>query len=162
LSVGFNGNFVLQKRSSIDCGHEIAGTFCFQSQNALERLPFEVLVWNVNQMRGSFFKSPAASLSPQQTQPGQTSGDNKDPKKDDPKNDPSTTHDRLFFALPNFVTMESTVHVAPLTAKQKFQVAVRSSFDYVQYPWYGVLAGISQAQNSETSYGQGAEGYAKR
>jgi hypothetical protein len=105
---------------------------------------------------------PAASLSPQQTQPGQTSGDNKDPKKDDPKNDPSTTHDRLFFALPNFVTMESTVHVAPLTAKQKFQVAVRSSFDYVQYPWYGVLAGISQAQNSETSYGQGAEGYAKR
>ena len=49
-----------------------------------------------------------------------------------------------------------------MTAKQKFQVAARSSFDYVQYPWYAVLAGISQAQNSEPGYGQGAEGYAKR
>lgn len=49
-----------------------------------------------------------------------------------------------------------------MTAKQKFQVAARSSFDYVQYPWYAALAGISQAQNSEPGYGQGAEGYAKR
>jgi hypothetical protein len=29
-------------------------------------------------------------------------------------------------------------------------------------PWYGALAGISQAENSEPGYGQGAEGYAKR
>jgi hypothetical protein len=41
-------------------------------------------------------------------------------------------------------------------------VVVRSSFDYVQYPWYGFLAGISQAENSEPGYGQGAEGYGKR
>ena len=38
----------------------------------------------------------------------------------------------------------------------------RSSFDYVQYPWYGFLAGISQAENSEPGYGQGAAGYGKR
>jgi hypothetical protein len=70
--------------------------------------------------------------------------------------------DRLFFALPNFLALENSAHVPPMTAKQKFQVAARSSFDYVQYPWYAVLAGISQAQNSEPGYGQGAEGYAKR
>jgi hypothetical protein len=41
-------------------------------------------------------------------------------------------------------------------------VVGRSSFDYVQYPWYGFLAGISQAENSEPGYGQGAAGYGKR
>jgi hypothetical protein len=72
------------------------------------------------------------------------------------------TKDRLFFALPNFLSLENSAHVPPMTVKQKFQVSVRSSFDWVQYPWYGALAGISQARNSEPGYGQGAEGYAKR
>jgi hypothetical protein len=72
------------------------------------------------------------------------------------------TKDRLFFALPNFLTLENSAHVPPMTVKQKFQLSVRSSFDWFQYPWYGALAGISQARNSEPGYGQGAEGYAKR
>ena len=93
----------------------------------------------------------------QQTQPGQTSKDAKDQKSTS-----GTSNDRLFFALPNFLTLENSAHVPPLTAGQKFKVATRSSFDYVQYPWYGVLAAISQAQNSEPAYGQGAQGYAKR
>ena len=93
----------------------------------------------------------------QQTQPGQTSKDAKDQK-----NPTGTSNDRLFFALPNFLTLENSAHVPPLTAGQKFKVATRSSFDYVQYPWYGALAGISQARDSEPGYGQGAEGYAKR
>ena len=86
----------------------------------------------------------------------------------DPNNPPSQTasdagsKDRLFFALPNFLTLENSAHVPPMTAAQKYKVAVRSSFDYVQFPWYAALAGISQAQNSEPGYGQGAEGYAKR
>ena len=73
-----------------------------------------------------------------------------------------TSKDRLFFALPNFLTLENADQVPPLTTKQKYSVVARSSFDYVQYPWYGFLAGISQAQNSEPGYGQGAAGYGKR
>jgi hypothetical protein len=73
-----------------------------------------------------------------------------------------TSNDRLFYALPNFLTLETASHVPPLTAKQKFAVVTRSSFDYVEYPWYGFLAGISQAENSEPGYGQGAAGYGKR
>src|ERR1700690_3565373 len=86
----------------------------------------------------------------------------------DPNNPASQTasdagsKDRLFFALPNFLSLENSAHVPPMTAAQKYKVAVRSSFDYVQIPWYMALAGISQAQNSEPGYGQGAEGYAKR
>jgi hypothetical protein len=73
-----------------------------------------------------------------------------------------TSNDRLFYALPNFLSLENAGQVAPLTAKQKCSVVARSSFDYVQYPWYGFLAGISQAENSEPGFGQGSAGYGKR
>lgn len=72
------------------------------------------------------------------------------------------SNDRLFYALPNFLTVDSSQTLPPLTAPQKFKVVARSSFDYVEYPWYAFRAGISQAQNSEPAYGQGAAGYAKR
>lgn len=49
-----------------------------------------------------------------------------------------------------------------MTAGQKYQLAFRGAFDWVQYPWYALLAGIGQAENSDASYGQGATGYAKR
>jgi hypothetical protein len=73
-----------------------------------------------------------------------------------------TSNDRLFLALPNFLTLENGGKVAPLTAGQKFKVVARGSFDKIEFPWYGVLAGISQAENSEPGYGQGWEGYGKR
>ena len=72
-----------------------------------------------------------------------------------------TSKDRLFYALPNFLTVE-TENVPPLTPKQKFGVVARSSFDPVIYPWYAFLSGISQAENSEPGYGQGAAGYGQR
>ncbi len=73
-----------------------------------------------------------------------------------------TSNDRLFFALPNFLTLENSAHVPPLTAGEKFKVVARSSFDPVQFVWYGFLSGISQAEDSEPGYGQGMEGYGKR
>lgn len=73
-----------------------------------------------------------------------------------------TSKDRLFYTLPNFLTLENADQVPALTAGEKFRVVARSSFDYVQYPWYGFLAGVSQAENSEPGYGQGAAGYGKR
>lgn len=73
-----------------------------------------------------------------------------------------TSNDRLFLALPNFLTLENAGNVAPLTTAQKFKVVVLGSFDKIEFPWYGVLSGISQAENSEPGYGQGWEGYGKR
>ena len=73
-----------------------------------------------------------------------------------------TSKDRLFYALPNFLTLENAGQVPPLSAKQKFWVVTRGSFDYVQIPWYGFLAGVAQAEDSEKGYGQGAAGYGKR
>jgi hypothetical protein len=73
-----------------------------------------------------------------------------------------TSNDRLFLALPNFLTLENVGNVPPLTTGQKFKVVARGSFDKIEFPWYGILSAISQAENSEPGYGQGWEGYGKR
>jgi len=73
-----------------------------------------------------------------------------------------TSNDRLFFALPNFLTVQNAGKIVPLTSKQKFAVVALGSFDYVQYPWYAFLSGMSQGDNSEPGFGQGAAGYGKR
>jgi hypothetical protein len=91
--------------------------------------------------------------SPPSTVPGATSTQGKVA---------GTSNDRLFYTLPNFLSLENAGQVPPLSAKQKFSVVARSSFDYVEYPWYGFLAGISQAENSEPGFGQGFGGYGKR
>jgi hypothetical protein len=118
----------------------------------------------------------AAQQAPPPTNPAppgstQPPPDKDDKDKDKDKSAPSTSgqgknagtsNDRLFFALPNFLTLENGGNVPPLTTGQKFKVVFRGSFDYVQYPWYGFLAAISQTENSEPGFGQGAEGYAKR
>jgi hypothetical protein len=75
---------------------------------------------------------------------------------------PRTSKDRLFFALPNFLTLENAGNVPPLTTAEKFKVTARGTFDPVEFAWYGALAGIGQAENSQATYRQGAEGYAKR
>ncbi len=107
--------------------------------------------------------SPASQQSAPATQaPANQSKNDQDRKDKDKDQNSGTSNDRLFYALPNFLTLENGAQVAPLTAKGKFKVVARSSFDYVQVPWYGFLAGISQAENSEPGYGQGAEGYGKR
>ena len=49
-----------------------------------------------------------------------------------------------------------------LTLKGKFRLFVQDSFDPVTILGSAFDAGLDQAQNSDSSYGQGAEGYAKR
>jgi hypothetical protein len=88
-------------------------------------------------------------------QPDQKSGQPADPNQ-------LGSNDRLFYALPNFLTVENANQLPALTAGQKFKLQARSQFDPIEFPWYGFLAAISQAQNSEPGYGQGADGYAKR
>jgi hypothetical protein len=113
--------------------------------------------------------APSNPATPQQAQTTQAPAtdqskdaqDKKDNKQTPDKNE-GTSKDRLFYALPNFLTLENAGQVPPLTVGQKFKVVARGSFDYIQIPWYAALAGISQAENSEPGYGQGAEGYGKR
>ncbi len=53
-------------------------------------------------------------------------------------------------------------NVVPLTRKQKFEIAWKWTVDPVTFGLTGAIAGVQQAQNNFSEYGQGAQGYAKR
>jgi hypothetical protein len=73
-----------------------------------------------------------------------------------------TSSNRLFGALPDFLTVENAPNVPPLTSRQKFEVTARSTFDWGSCLFFGGIAGISQAENADPAYGRGVAGYGKR
>jgi hypothetical protein len=68
---------------------------------------------------------------------------------------------RLLGVIPNFY-VSYIPDAAPLDAKQKFELAWRSTIDPITFALTGALAGIEQADNTFSGYGQGAQGYGKR
>lgn len=68
---------------------------------------------------------------------------------------------RVFGIVPNFYS-SYVWDAAPLEPKQKFKMALRARTDPFTFIATGIAAGIQQARNTYPSYGQGAEGYAKR
>jgi hypothetical protein len=68
---------------------------------------------------------------------------------------------RVFGVIPNFYV--SYVHnPVPLSEKQKFELAWKTSIDPVSFLAAGAFAGIQQADNTFSGYGQGAAGYGER
>ena len=68
---------------------------------------------------------------------------------------------RVFGVIPNFYVVYAP-DAAPLSSRQKFHLAWRSTIDPVTFVLSGAFAGYEQATNAFSGYGQGAEGYAKR
>jgi hypothetical protein len=68
---------------------------------------------------------------------------------------------RVLGVIPNFyVTYDPAA--LPLQPKQKFELAWKSSTDPVTFAATGFVAGLEQADNGFSGYGQGSQGYAKR
>jgi len=68
---------------------------------------------------------------------------------------------RALGLIPNFYV--SYVHdAAPLTSKQKFELAAKTLVDPVHFGVIGIIAGVQQTENNYSDLGQGAQGYAKR
>jgi hypothetical protein len=108
-------------------------------------------------------QQPAPSAQPPNPSPA-TRPDKPEPagQNDKDKDQGSGSKDRLFYAMPNFLTVESSQQLPPLTVGEKFKVVTRSSFDPFQFAWYAAISGISQATNSEPGYGQGWGAYGVR
>lgn len=70
-------------------------------------------------------------------------------------------HQRVLGIVPNFY-VSYVSEAAPLTSKQKFQLALKATTDPVSISAVGVIAGVNQATDRFSGYGQGAQGYAKR
>jgi hypothetical protein len=68
---------------------------------------------------------------------------------------------RVLGVIPNFY-VTYVPNAVPLSPKQKFELAWKSTIDPVGFGITGAIAGIQQAQNDFSGYGQGAAGYARR
>jgi len=68
---------------------------------------------------------------------------------------------RVLGVFPNFYVSYDQ-HAEPLTVRQKYQLAWRTSVDPVTWLMTGTIAGGEQASNTFAGYGQGAQGYGKR
>ncbi len=68
---------------------------------------------------------------------------------------------RILGAIPNFY-VSYVPDAAPLTSKQKFKLAWKSTIDPVSFGITAVIAGFEQWNDGYSGYGQGAQGYAKR
>jgi hypothetical protein len=71
-------------------------------------------------------------------------------------------NDRVFFVMPNYLTVENESNVAPLRWRQKFAITAKGVFDPYEFAVVGILSGIRQAENAYPAFGQGVAGYGKR
>lgn len=58
--------------------------------------------------------------------------------------------------------MQGNKQLPPMSTKDKFKAVALGTFDYVEYPWWGIQAAFSQAFNHHPAYGQGWGAYGKR
>ena len=68
---------------------------------------------------------------------------------------------RVLGVIPNYY-VTYVQDAKPLTTKQKFSLNTHLSFDPAYFVLTGAVAGVQQARNEFSGYGQGAQGYAKR
>jgi hypothetical protein len=130
-------------------------------------LPLLVIapLWGQDQTPGQGTAGPGKTPSSQGQPSGQSANrtiDNAKTKVHKSTKTNGPTNDRLFYALPNNLTVENAANAPPLTVGEKFKLTASDNFDPVEFGWYGLQAGIAQAENAEPGYGQGAEGYAER
>ena len=113
---------------------------------------------------------PSASNPPQEEKPadqppapGKTdsSGPVASPDSTKPE-DTKKKDDRMFYVMPNYLTVDSEGQTPPISWKEKFAISAKGSFDPYEFVIVGVVAAIRQADDSSPGFGQGAEGYFKR
>jgi hypothetical protein len=68
---------------------------------------------------------------------------------------------RILGVFPNFY-ISYAKNAAPLTPKQKYQLAWRSQIDPMSFVFTGITAAVEQSSNTPASWGQTGPGFAKR
>jgi hypothetical protein len=106
--------------------------------------------------------APAPSAQDKPDAPSSSKSSSKDPNapaQPDPK---KPKDDRMFYVMPNHLTVDGQGKITPISWKDKFAISAEGSFDPYEFTIVGIVAGIRQADNSYPGFGQGFEGYAKR
>ena len=76
--------------------------------------------------------------------------------------DSEYSNKHILLIIPNYRSSATLAEYKPLSVKDKFMIAKQDSFDRGTVALAAAFAGVGQLSNSNPSYGQGVEGYAKR
>jgi hypothetical protein len=68
---------------------------------------------------------------------------------------------RILGIIPNYRAVSADTQLPPLDFKGELWLATQDTFDYSDFIFVGMLAGIDMAGKSQPTFGQGAEGYGK-
>jgi len=109
-------------------------------------------------------QSPGISSSRQEKAGDQpcAQGNSQDPCSPVQQDTKKGKDDRMFYVMPNYLTVDSQSQVKPISWKEKFAISAKGSFDPYEFTVVGIVAGVRQAENSSPGFGQGASGYGKR
>jgi hypothetical protein len=144
----------------------ISGTACVRAQeptSVLEQPPKGTVWWNVDNVS-------LAGQAPQQ-ESKTTDGKPSVPDAPTPKVNPVNPNKpdeqegkqskRILWIIPNYRAVSANTHLPPLSFKEKFWLGTEDTFDYSNFIFVGGLAGISMAQKSQPTFGQGSRGYGR-
>src|SRR5260370_18795037 len=106
-------------------------------------------------------QAPAPQLAHSQQQ-SQQAEPGKDDKSIGQAQQTSPSNDRLFFVLPNNLTVENEDKVPPLSSGGKFKLVAKNAFDPAIYPFIRFIAVVAQSLHSPPEIGQRAAGHGKR
>jgi hypothetical protein len=68
---------------------------------------------------------------------------------------------RILGIIPNYRAVSANTHLPAMSFREELWLATEDSFDYSDFILVGGLAGISMAQKSQPSFGQGSAGYGR-
>src|SRR5260370_30817744 len=100
-------------------------------------------------------EAPAQQPAPSRRQ-SQQGEPGKDDKNKDRMEQTSPSNDRLFFVLPNNLTVENEDKVGRLSSGAKFKLVAKNAFDPAIYPFIGFIAVVGQAPTTHPEFGKEA------
>jgi hypothetical protein len=68
---------------------------------------------------------------------------------------------RILGIIPNFRSVSADQKLPALAMREKFKLTIEDSFDYSSFIYVGLLAGVSQAENSYPEFHNGAPAFAR-
>ena len=68
---------------------------------------------------------------------------------------------RILGVIPNFRSVSVDEKLPPITAHDKFKLMLEDNFDYSNFLYVGILAGVADVQNSYPEFHNGAPAYAR-
>jgi hypothetical protein len=124
-----------------------------QAQDAIPASQATTLTASANSTQDNLPDSPGADQQQQNAAAPSQTGTNDSLEGKQTK--------RILGIVPNFRSVSVNAKLPPMSIKDKFIGATEDSFDYSSFIFVGLLAGVSQWQNSYPEFHQGAAGYGR-